>query len=313
MVAGAIAGETQIKYNRRTSLRTSWLLLAHLSGARQERRAMSDRSDTRVYERTLNPALHGCETFDFSPGDLDALHVQVQTYNAFSIHAPLPTPPDYPGHAATSFLLDPDPMKRQATLGMLRQTIEVADEWGALYVVVHFGGVHSEGLPKRRVLALADSIAAELNAVAQEHDVALHIEYAAYNPSFALPQELAELVSRYPYLYICTDIGHVRVGAEMLGLDEWEIVRTLAPYTCSMHLWTTRGKGDVRRYHHVPVHPSLAPADGWIDVPRMLEAVLLRNPDCAIVLEPDSLYNADPSWQAEGVAWVSELVARYRA
>jgi sugar phosphate isomerase/epimerase len=158
-------------------------------------------------------------------------------------------------------------------------------------------------------LDLAGDTVAQLNAWAEQCDLPLHLEYAAYNPSFSTPQDLIASVSSHPYLRICLDVGHVRVGAEILGIDEWDVVRMLAPYTASIHLWTTRGREDVRRYHHVPVHPSLTPADGWIDVPRMLEAVLSHNPDCAIVFEPNILYNPDPNWQAQGVAWVRGLVA----
>jgi sugar phosphate isomerase/epimerase len=268
--------------------------------------------EARAFERALNLALHGCETFDFAPADLDALHERLLTFPAFSIHAPLPTPFDYPGRATTSFLLDPDAQKRQATLQMLNRTIQVAAEWGALYVVVHFGGLHSDGLSRPEVLELADRVATQLNAWAEELGAPLHLEYAAYNPSFATPEDLADMVARYPYLYVCLDIGHARVGAEMLGIDEWDAIRLLAPHTRSMHMWTTRGREDVRRYRHVPVHPALTPADGWIDVPRVLDAVLTLQPDCAIVFEPDVLYPADATWREEGVAWVQELVEPYR-
>jgi sugar phosphate isomerase/epimerase len=196
---------------------------------------------------------------------------------------------------------------------MLHQTVQVAAEWGALYVVVHFGGLHSDGLPRQAVLDLADRAAVQLNAWARELGVPFHIEYAAYNPSFATPEDLAELVACYSHLDVCLDIGHARVGAEMLGVDEWDVVQTLAPHTRSMHLWTTRGRADVRRYHHVPVHPTLTAVDGWIDIPRFLETVLSQQPDCAVVFEPDSLYNADLSWRAQGVDWVRQLVAPYRS
>jgi sugar phosphate isomerase/epimerase len=274
---------------------------------------MGTSMEPRAFERALNPALHGCETFDFAPADLDALRERLFTFQAFSVHAPLPTPLDYPGHAVTSFLLDPDPQKRQVTLDMLKRTIHVAAKWGALYVVVHFGGLHSDGLSRPQVLELADRTAAQLNAWAEQWGIPLHLEYAAYNPSFATPEDLADMVARYPRLHVCLDIGHARIGAEMLDVDEWDAVRVLAPHTRSMHMWTTRGREDVRRYHHVPVHPTLTPADGWIDVPRILDAVLTVHPDCAIVFEPHGLYPAaNAAWRAEGVAWVRELVEPYR-
>lgn len=268
--------------------------------------------ESRSFERRINLALHGCETFDFAPADLDGLRERLRDCSGFSVHAPLPTGPDYPGSAATSFLLDPDPVKRKASLLMLRRTMQVAAEWGALYVVVHFGGLHSDGLSRAEVLGLADQTAAQLDTWAEEHGMPLHLEYAAYNPSFATPEDLVALASRYPYLDVCLDIGHVRVGAEMLDVDEWDVVQTLAPHTRSMHLWTTRGREDVRIYHHVPVHPTLTPADGWIDIPRLLNTVLAIQPDCAIVFEPDLHYNSDPAWQAQGVDWVRSLVGPYR-
>jgi sugar phosphate isomerase/epimerase len=272
-----------------------------------------DLKEPRSYERTLNPALHGCETFDFAPSDLAALRVVLERYPAFSVHAPLPTPPDYPGLPVTSFLLDPDVTKRQASLQMLHQTIEQAAEWGAMYVVVHFGGLHSNGLSAQEIRVLADDAAARLNEWARMHRISLHLEYGAYHPSFATPEELVDLVCRYSHLDVCLDVGHLQVGAEILGRDVWQMARVLAPYTRSMHLWTLRDRRDVRTFHHVPVHPSLVPADGWLDIPGMLSLVLGVHADCAIVFEPHHVYNPDLVWQAEGIAWVREIVAGYTA
>ena len=264
------------------------------------------------HECALNPALHGCETFDFAPIDLPLLRDRLRTVPAFSVHAPLPTPPDYPGAPVTSFLLDPDPKKRRASLDMLHKTIEVAGEWQARYVVVHFAGLHSEGLSDQEVSALANGTADQLEAWAAAHEMPLHIEYAAYNPSFASPEALLALVEPRAYLHVCLDVGHLRVAAEMLRRDEWAMACRLAPHTRSMHLWTARGREDVRRYHHVPVHPSLSPEEGWIDIPGMLELVLSHEPGCGVVFEPHGLYNPAPDWRAAGMAWVRELVARYR-
>jgi sugar phosphate isomerase/epimerase len=273
---------------------------------------MTTRQGPRRYECALNPALHGCETFDFAPADLPMLRRRLRGYDGFSVHAPLPTPPDYPGRASTSFLLDADPARRQASLDMLENTTRVAAEWGAQYVVVHYGGLHSDGLSPKEVNALADRAAEQLNAWANACDIHLHLEYSAYNPSFATPADLVSVVRRYASLQVCLDVGHLRIGAEMLGMDEREAAEMLAPYTRSMHLWTMRDREDVRRYHHVPVHPSLSPADGWIDIPEMLDLVLRCNPDCAIVFEPNEHYNPDRDWWAEGMEWVREIVDGYR-
>jgi sugar phosphate isomerase/epimerase len=273
---------------------------------------MASERPARHYERALNPALHGCETFDFAPTDLGSLRERLRHCPGFSVHAPLPTPPDYPGRAVTSYLLDPDAAKRHASLNALERTIQVAAEWGARYVVVHFGGLHSDGLSPQQIRGLADRTAAQLNAWAEAYDVPLHLEYAAYNPHFDTPQDLLSVVQPHPYLDVCLDVGHLRVGAEMLGVDEWELARTLAPHTRSMHLWTIRDREDVRRYHHIPVHPSLSPADGWIDIRGMLDLVLGYNPQCGIVFEPNEHYNPDREWWAEGMDWVRGIVDGYR-
>jgi sugar phosphate isomerase/epimerase len=267
--------------------------------------------DERTYEQGMCRALNGCQVFDYGVTDLRTLRGQLYSVPSFSIHAPLPTPADYPGPASTSFLLDPDASKRQATLTMLRRTVNVAAQWGAKYVVVHFGGLHSDGLTRAEVHKLAHVAAGQLDALSREQGVPLHIEYAAYNPSYAHPQELADLVSSYAGLGICLDVGHARVGAQMLGLDEWALFEALAPHTQSMHLWTLRTREDARRYSHTPVHPTLTPAGGWIDVPRALELVLRHNPACDIVFESSSLFRADPGWIAEGEQWVRGLVALY--
>jgi hypothetical protein len=267
--------------------------------------------DERNYTRGISRALNGCQVFDYSVTDLRKLRGHLHSVSSFSIHAPLPTPSDYPASALRSFLLDPDPSKRQATLDMLRRTVNVAALWGAQYVVIHFGGLHSDGLSQTEVWALARDAASQLDALSQELGVPLHIEYAAYNPSFAGPQELAELVSEYDGLDVCLDVGHARVGALMLGLDEWEIYEILAPHTQSMHLWTLRTRQDAQRYRHTPVHPTLTPVGGWVDIPRVLDLVLGRNPACDLVFEINSIFEPDQSWQAEGEAWARGLVARY--
>jgi len=265
--------------------------------------------DERNYEQCVNRALNGCQVYDFGVTDLRELRSYLYAVPSFSIHAPLPTPEDYPAHASTSFLLDPDPAKRHATLEMLRRTVSVAAQWGAQYVVVHFGGLHSEGLSRAEVLELAHKAAAKLDALAVDYRVPLHVEYAAYNPSFSSAQELVDLVAGYAGLDICLDVGHARVGAQMLGVDEWALLETLAPHTRSMHLWTLRTREDTRRYRHTPVHPTLTPAGGWVDIPRVLDLVLRHDPACDIVFENDSIFEPDPGWQAEGEAWVRGLAA----
>jgi hypothetical protein len=104
----------------------------------------------------------------------------------------------------------------------------------------------------------------------------------------------------------------LRIGAQILDADEWELAGILAPWTRSLHLWTVRDRDDVRRYHHVPVHPTLGPEEGWIDIPGMLSLFLSQHADCAIVFEPHHAYEPSLAWQQEGMEWVKGIVRHYR-
>jgi hypothetical protein len=40
-----------------------------------------------------------------------------------------------------------------------------------------------------------------------------------------------------------------------------------------------------RERWHVPLHPALDPADGWVDLARAVAAPLAARPDCALIFE----------------------------
>ena len=91
--------------------------------------------------------------------------------------------------------------------------------------------------------------------------------------------------------------------------DFYRDLEVLAPAAKSAHLWNARDAATYRRLHHVPLHPSQRPEDGWIDIPRTLRILLGASPECRLIFE----YREDglpPAQIKEGFAWVAELAAK---
>ena len=91
-------------------------------------------------------------------------------------------------------------------------------------------------------------------------------------------------------------------GAHIHKRDYFDDIAILAPHTRSMHLWNTR----CEVHDHIPLHPSQSPLDGWIDLEKTLEIVLIQNPSSAIVFEYP-VVEVTPDIQ-EGYDWIESVV-----
>jgi sugar phosphate isomerase/epimerase len=246
------------------------------------------------------------EVFDFAPDRLPALQrVLSEKGLPFSIHAPLTRPlnSDYP--AVAVFFLSEDSRRRELSLAMLGQTVLDAGAWGAEYVVTHLNWADDTD-DEAEAVRLAEESAERLSAMAQEMPV--HIECGGYTGAFHQPRQFVELVSAHPSLGLCVDIGHLWLIAQARGRDFYRDLEVLAPAARSVHLWNARDMATYRRCHHVPLHPSQRPEDGWIDIPRALGILLEVSPGCRLIFE----YREDglpPARMQEGFAWVEELAS----
>jgi hypothetical protein len=140
-------------------------------------------------------------------------------------------------------------------------------------------------------------------------EVPIHIECGGYTGAFHRPKQFVALVSAFPTLGLCVDIGHAWLIAQARGRDFYHDLATLAPVARSAHLWNARDLATYRRLHHVPLHPSQRPEDGWIDIPRALRILLGASPGCRLIFE----YREDdlpPVQIKEGFAWIEDLAAR---
>lgn len=253
------------------------------------------------------------EFYNFASPTLPELKKEVGRHGlATSVHAPLVKVPWYPRPPTLSFLCDVDAEKRQLSIRMVQETMGIAEDFGAEYVVVHFpvpsstDGSNAEYAGLRQI---AWRTAIFLSEISEAHGMPIHME--GFGPSpFLNVDFLTEVNRSFPGLLYCFDTGHMHIAAQRDGFDLYEFAEQIAPCVGSIHVWNNRGNDDYFTYGHIPVHPVQQPKDGWVDIPRILGLILSRNPTCRIILEsgfryPEALGGHD---FREGVEWIKDLL-----
>lgn len=266
-----------------------------------------------IAEVILENGLKRGEFYHFPPEELPLLKKEIQSHDlAVSIHCPLVKPEWYPEPPTWAFLCDVEREKRELNLRMIRETMDMAQDLDAEYVVVHFPSPPStdvRGLSYAQLKEIAVESAYRLALLSEEYQIPIHLE--GFGPSPFLNVEfLAEVVSRFPVLRYCFDTGHMNLSAQRDGLDLYRFAVEVAPYMGSLHLWNNRGMDDYLAFRHIPVHPSQNPAQGWVDIARILEATVKGRPSLPVIFEspnwyPQALGNHD---YRDGVRWVKRLL-----
>ena len=262
----------------------------------------------------ISNGLRRGEFYNFLPQSLPELKRAVLQHNlAVSVHAPLLRTPWYPNPPTWSFLCDIDVAKRQLSLRMIQETMGLAKDFGAEYVVVHFPSPSStdvSGVDYARLREIAWQGALHLAELSRDYSLPIHIE--GFGPSpFLRVDFLVEVIINFPGLLYCFDTGHMHIAAQRDGFDLYQFAQQLAPHIGSIHLWNNRSIEDYLAFRHIPVHPSQKPGEGWVDIACILRLILPSNPSCRIIFEsgfryPEALGGHD---FREGVRWVKELVA----
>ena len=224
----------------------------------------------------------------------------------YGFHDPLPRPPDFD----FPFLTDPNEDRRGTTLASLRRTMETAVKYGALYVVGHLPSViwqPTPGLGEEKVLALAQDSCTRLSSWSEEMGVPVLLENVGPNPYFHRAESFLEIFRLHPRLGFCLDIGHLHLTALFHDFDPLAFAEALSPYISLIHVYNATLKM-YREFHHVPVHPSQSPQEGWADIPAILHSALKGAPSPTIVFEHTPQYTEDEIFIAEGIEWVKRIV-----
>jgi sugar phosphate isomerase/epimerase len=227
---------------------------------------------------------------------------------SFGFHDPLPRLPtfDFP------FLTDPDEEKRWKTLDSMCRTMESAITYGAEYVIGHIPSVIWEPQPAlsdAKIIELAHNSCSQLSTWSSGSGIPFVLENVGPNPYFFHSDTFVGVMQAYPLLEFCLDIGHLHLMSVYAGFDSLEFASALAPYTTIVHIYNATPE-TYRKYHHVPVHPSQLPQDGWADIMAILECVLSeQGNDLTLVFEYSPQYPADEGFVKEGIEWVKQSVA----
>ncbi len=262
--------------------------------------------------RLIHRGLGRAEFFDLAPEQFAALDTIMAGLGAegrtrFSFHAPVVRPDYFPFDAVQCFFLSENEARREDSFRVLAHTLDAARAFGAEYAVCHLTYGRTDTRDPETAGRLAHDACARFAEMSRTGGVPLDVEFAGYTDSFHEPASFMDAITPHAELGICIDIGHTFLSALRRGRDYLGDIATLAPRARSMHLWNTTGPECHARRHHVPLHPSQRPQDGWIDVPAAIRIVLDRNPAVRVVFEyPVEIVTRDIQ---DGYDWVAGLAA----
>ena len=225
-----------------------------------------------------------------------------------SIHVPLVKPYWYPAAATWSFICDEDPDKRKLTLRMVEETLKLASEFKAQYVVVHYPSPELQTDDYHSLEKIGRESAELLSELGKRYSIPIHIE--GTGPTPLLNFDFLARVSSFPYLRYCFDCGHMHISSKILGFDLYQMASHMLPYIGSVHVWNNRGLEDYLSFHHIPVHPHQNPNEGWVDIEHFLHIIASQN-DCPIILESNPSYPSELGGRdyRDGVEWVKEILS----
>ena len=263
-----------------------------------------------IHDGIITNGLGRGEFYNFPAEELPLLRKEIHRRNILSsIHAPLVRPEWYPDPPTWSFLCDTEKGKRELSMRMIRETLEVAGEYNAEYVVVHFPSPIADGKTSdySELKAIAMESCYLLDKLVDRYCMPVHIE--GFGPSpFLNTDFLNEVFSLFHNLRYCFDLGHMNLAAERGDVDLNEFGHCIKLNIGSIHLWNNRGIEDYRQFRHIPVHPSQQSEHGWADVATILNEI--GGLAHSIIFEsshkyPESLGDYD---YRDGVEWVKQLV-----
>ena len=202
------------------------------------------------------------------------------------------------------------PEERHRTLKSIKQTLAFADKHNPAYVLCHFPAVHFEEVPNWTTedsIEAAMASCAILNEWSDEHGRSIILEHVSPHPYFTVPA-FGQVFEAFPNLKFALDIGHYHLVARDGRINGTDFLDTIAPYLCIIHMYNAT-PASYKQYHHMPVHPSQNPSDGWADVPAILERVLPIAKDVRIVFEHTPQYPAELEFIQAGIDWIITLTS----
>ncbi len=254
----------------------------------------------------------------FEPGDKVRLLKYATDHDLkFSAHCPILKDPSHAENPLLATIIDSDSTRRDAALRLMFGSARTASDMGAEYMVVHlqrpenFGGPNSQGFDHAAALDVARRGLSSLCDISSRFDLPIYIENLMDNSSFYKPEHYAALLSTFPSIGFCLDIGHLALDLKNFGVPIDEIIDATLPHIRAVHLQNSNISlaPRIRRYWKIPVHPDQPPAEGWLDIPAILDKIIASCSGVAINLEgrPDGEFDID--YMREGALWCDSLIS----
>lgn len=223
----------------------------------------------------------------------------------YSIHLPVFVEAWYPYDYLSAFFLDPNPDLRALALRLLEHNLIKLKGSNAEFYVLHFGGVYDVYHQQETFQEWLKSALNQMDALAQEYDVKILLEYFGSNKNFAHYDVWIDAVNAYSHLGLLVDVGHLYFASIINTFDFMTALRTLSNAAEAFHLWTTKGREVYfkspfyKRYHHIIFRADQTLADGWaFDSAAVIK--VLKETGKPMILEASMIYEGE-SYFKEGI------------
>lgn len=222
-----------------------------------------------------------------------------------ALHAPVPY--DGPQPLRRFAPTGPDPDEAAAALDITRQTVQYARRINALHVVVHFPSPYppypEEGFAKR-----CKEFLGALTDLMDEYRVPILVENLSAHPLLRTPEQYRSVLSGYPDLGFCLDVGH----AHLMGEEGHPLAyaEALSSAVRSLHVYNTTPERYLGQGHELAA-PDQSAADGYLDLPLLLPEILRCTEPAAVVMEHRHR-GTNPQAAAHSASWLRHLIDQHK-
>ena len=220
-----------------------------------------------------------------------------------SVHLPIELPERFDRDYLDAFYLEQD--QSQVSFEMLELNFKKLSKYKIEYYVIHFPGVINVLEEESLFLKRLRKVLFEINALAEQYNAKLLLEYFGSNVNFYKPQMWIDEILCFSNLGILVDTGHLYFASQIWDFEFMTELKNLSKVAEAFHLWTTRGKGAYgnnecyQKFKHIVPHIEQCIEEGWaFNTLEVLEIILSSNQP--VIIEAASLYMGEKYYR-EGI------------
>lgn len=240
------------------------------------------------------------EFYNYLPSFLPEIKAFCQANNIIpALHTPTPWDRKLDGFMPTG----PCEQRVLDALEMVHRTVEFAAEIKALHVVVHFPSPTSDGIPDREFAI--HRFLLPVARFAEEYKVKILLENVSPNPDFFTPEHYNKILTEYPILGFCLDVGHAHLLHPTCEVRDF--ITVIKERIRSVQLYNTHVLR-YRNYGHEPIREQQYKEEGWIDILETINLLKEYSKPDAIILEYDSRWFDDISAMLEHIENIRKMI-----